>query len=167
MLRHCVICGVTFSAPPSSKKITCSPACSAKRKTASHLGVHNAWNNASRSKLSATKKAQGYSTSARTGLTAAMSLPESQRGPQHREAKHWVLIDPSGTRYDVVNLKDWARTHAEWFDIPQDDADRERIANNIRSGFGQIVLSMKGMREPPIYTYKNWRLGDWPKGKAK
>lgn len=95
-----------------------------------------------------------------------MALPDSQRGPQHRDAKQWVLIAPDGIAYRIINLMDWAREHADWFDIVQDDADRERIARNIRSGFGQIVRSMKQLRKHPVYTYKGWRLGDWPREKA-
>lgn len=75
------------------------------------------------------------------------------------------MISPDDKRYEVVNLNDWARIHAEWFDIVNDDAELERVAHNIRSGFGQIVRSMKGLRKYPIYTYKGWRLGDWPKEK--
>ena len=165
MIKHCVICGAAFQAPPSSKRITCSAACSAKRKAQSHLGKSNHWSDDARKRLSTTRKAEGYSDNAKAGLAAAMALPDSQRGPQHRDAKQWVLIAPDDTVYHIINLMDWAREHADWFDVVQDDADRERIANNIRSGFGQIVRSMKQLRKHPIYTYKGWRLGDWPREK--
>lgn len=165
MVKRCVICGAAFSAPPSSKKVTCSPECSAVRKAQAHAGVRNAWSDGARARLSDRRKAEGYSPSARRGLAAAMALPGSQRGEGHRSAKMWVLIAPDGTRYEVINLLDWARRHAEWFDAVADDADRERIAGNIRSGFGQIVRSMKRLRKHPIYTYKGWRLGDWPREK--
>lgn len=165
MIKHCVICGAEFSAPPSSKKITCSPECSKRRKAISHTGVRNIWNDDSRAALSETRKAQGFSDSARKGLEAAMALPDSQRGEGHRDAKRWVLISPDDTRYEVVNLTDWARRHAEWFDVVQDELDRERIALNIRSGFGGIVQAMLGRKKHPCYTYKDWRLGDWPRDK--
>lgn len=165
MKRACVICGALFDAPPSSKKITCSKACSAARKTKTHTGVHNVWSDAARAKLSASRKSQGFTDGAKKALDAAMALPESQRGEQHRDAKIWVLIDPTGVRYEIVNLRDWARRHAEWFEIPADDKDRERIANNIRSGFGGILQSMQGRKKHPCFTYKGWRLGDWPRDK--
>ena len=165
MIKYCVICGAPFQAPPSSKKITCSAACSTKRKTLSHMGKSNQWSEESQQNLSKIRKAQGYSDNAKAGLSAAMALPDSQRGEQHREAKIWVLIAPDDTVYHVINLLDWSRKHAHWFDAVQDDADRERIARNIRSGFGQIVRSMKRLRKHPIYTYKGWRLGDWPREK--
>ena len=166
MIKHCVICGASFYAPPSSKKITCSPACSATRKAQSHTGVSNTWNKAARLEQSKRLQAQGYGPNARKGLAAAMDRPDSQRGPQHRAAKVWLLIDPEGKQHRVVNLLNWARVHAHWFDTPADDADRERIARNIRSGFGQIVQSRLGHRKTKIDTYKGWSLGDWPQDKS-
>ena len=163
MIKHCVICGAAFEAPPSSKKITCSKACSTVRKAQSHTGKRNEWSEASRVRLSERRRSEGYSPNAQAGLAAAMALPEGQRGEQHRSAKRWTLIAPDGTRYEVVNLLDWARRHAEWFDVVADDADRDRIAGNVLSGFGGIVQSMMGRKKRPCYTYKGWRLVDWPK----
>lgn len=165
MLKTCVICGAQFTAPPSSKKITCSRACSTARKRMSHTNVSNTWNGQSRAALSARMKDLGYTPAARHALEAAMALPESQRGPLHRDAKIWTLIDPDGNRHHVVNLLNWAREHAEIFDAVADDADRERVANNIRSGFGGIAQSMMGRRKNPCFSYKGWRLGDWPRDK--
>lgn len=165
MIKQCVVCGAPFSAPPSSKKITCSKACSTRRKCLSHTGVSNTWSDNARARHSRHCKAEGLTDNARKCLAAAMSMPESQRGEQHRAAKVWILIDPSGQYYRVVNLQDWARQHAHWFDVPADDTDRERIARNIRSGFGQILRSRLGQRKDPVYTYKGWGLGDWPREK--
>lgn len=165
MIRQCVVCGCTFTAAPSSKKITCSAECSAIRKAQTHIGKRNIWSSEARAALSAQRKRDGLSDNARKGLNAAMAMPESQRGERHRAAKIWILIDPSGQRYRVVNLLDWARRHAHWFDVPADEADRERIARNVRSGFGQIVQSRLGHKRHPCYTYKGWTLGDWPREK--
>lgn len=41
MIKRCVICGAEFPAPPSSKKITCSKVCSAKRKSETHSVTQN------------------------------------------------------------------------------------------------------------------------------
>lgn len=165
MIKHCVICGAAFAAPPSSKKVTCSPACSAARRSASHISVRNAWSDSARRQLSERRRAEGYTPNARAGLTAAMARPDSQRGPLHRSAKRWILIAPDGARHEVVNLLDWARRHAELFDVVQDAADRERVARNIRSGFGQIVQSRLGHRKHPVETYKGWTLADSPREK--
>jgi len=129
------------------------------------MGKSNQWSEEAHRRLSNARKAQGYSDSAKAGLAAAMALPDGQRGPQHRDAKLWVLISPDGQEHYVINLKDWARKHAEWFDFVQDDTDRDRVAHNIRTGIGQIVRSMKQQRKHPVYTYKGWQLGDWPREK--
>lgn len=165
MIKHCVVCGAPFDAPPSSKKITCSKECSSERKKQSHIDVHNTWSADARARRSKQFSGMGYTEIARRGLEAAMARPDSQRGPGHREAKRWILIAPDGERYEVVNLKDWARHHAHWFDDVTDEADRERIADNIRSGFAGIVQSMLGHKKHPCFTYKGWRLGDWPRAK--
>ena len=165
MVKKCVICGRQFAAPPSSKKVTCSRDCSTIRKVESHTGTSNTWSDESRKRLSAARKSEGYTPSLARAFVAAMARPDSQRGPQNRNAKRWVLIDPSGRRHEFTNLLDWARRHAELFDTVESDADRERVARNIRSGFGGIVLSMSGRRKTPCSTYKGWRLGDWPRDK--
>ena len=167
MTKHCVICGASFSALPSSKKITCSKECSRIRKAQTHKGVSNVWGASARRKLSDVRKAEGYSTNAQKGLTAAMALPEGQRGEQNRNSKVWVLIDPSGYEFEITNLKDWARKHIDLFEPNADIDDREHIASNIRSGFGQIALSRSGKRKNPISTYKGWRLGTLPEKKHK
>lgn len=167
MIKQCVICGCVFTAAPSSKRITCSAECSAIRKSQSHKGKRNTWSPEARAQLARRRKAEGYTPNARAGLTAAMARPDSQRGPQHREAKIWVLIDPDGQRHEVINLLHWARINADLFDVPADAADRERIANNIRSGFGQIVQSRLGHKKHPCYTYKGWTLDDWPRDKVQ
>ena len=125
------------------------------------------WNDEAKQEQSKRIKAKGFSDSLRKAHAAAMARPDSQRGEQHREAKVWLLIDPEGHSHHVINLMQWAREHAEWFDVPANDTDRERIARNIRSGFGQIVQSRLGHRKDGVYTYKNWTLGDWPREKEE
>ena len=165
MVKRCIVCGAEFNAPPSSKKITCSKECSVIRKRQSHAGVSNSWSSEARKKWSAKQKAGGFSANAQRGVAAALALPEGQRGPQNRGSKHWVLIDLDGHEHHVINLKDWARRNAELFDTVTDDNDRERVANNIKSGFAQIVRSMQGKRKDTIRTYKGWRVIGPPKGK--
>lgn len=71
MVKRCVICGAAFSAPPSSKKITCSAECSARRRTMSHIGKRNTWSVEARARLSKARKDEGYGAAARRGLAAA------------------------------------------------------------------------------------------------
>lgn len=162
MIKHCIVCGAEFTAPPSSKKVTCSPDCMTIRKRMSHQGKSNTWSPASKRRQSAAKRRIGFTDQARLALDIALALPDSQRGPDHRSAKVWILIDPDGRQHTVTNLLDWARRHADTFDIVTSDEDRERIANNIRTGFGNISLSMKGLRKHPVSSYKGWGLAQPP-----
>ena len=165
MIKHCIICGAEFSAPPSSKKITCSPACSKAQKRISHTGKHNTWPAKSRLNQSATMREKGFTDQAKQALKTAMTLPESQRGQQHRSAKIWTLIDPDGAEHTIVNLLDWSRRNAHLFDVVRTDADRERVAANIRSGFEHIARSIQGRMEHPVYRYKGWGLAKPPESK--
>ena len=108
---------------------------------------------------------KGFTEQAQQALKAAMMLPESQRGQQHRSAKVWVLIDPDGEEHTIVNLLDWSRKNAHLFDVVITDADRERVATNIRTGFEHISRSIQGLREHPVYRYKGWGLAKPPEDK--
>lgn len=96
------------------------------------------------------------------GVAAALSLPQGQRGEQNRESKTWTLIAPDGTHHTVVNLLHWARSHYKLFE--PDSLDAEATAQRIRSGFGAIASSMRGVksRRHPISSYKGWGLYEIP-----
>jgi hypothetical protein len=163
MNRKCVICGKEFYAPPSSKKITCSKACSAVRKSQTHKGKPHKW---SADKRGSARAAAAKTGNLRNGTKAALQLPEGQRGPQNRESKIWHLRDPAGNPVLAVNLLDWARLHAaDYFDMEPTD----RSAHTIATGFRQIKLSMEGKRfqngkPTPVSTYKGWTLVAWEDG---
>lgn len=160
MTRKCVICGREFDTPPSSKKITCSKECSSIRKSQSHIGKPHPWSD---EKKSSARDAARRTGNLLKGTAAAMRLPESQRGPQHREAKIWHLRDPEGNPVTVVNLNDWARLHAQdYFGMEPTDHNALVIASGIR----QIKCSMEGKRmqhgKPvSISSYKGWTLVAW------
>lgn len=162
MDKKCVICGAVFQSPPSSKKVTCSPECRSKRAAMSAKKGHK-WSEAAKAKRSAEKAADGSFDAVRQkGSPAAMELPEGQRGPQNRESKIWVLIDPSGNHITVCNLLDWARENYTLFEPPCDDIDRAAL--RVSSGFNAIASSMRGVksRRRPVTTYKGWGLDKIP-----
>lgn len=99
------------------------------------------------------------------GTAAAMALPEGQRGPQNRTSKIWELIDPNGNHIIVTNILDWGRNNYTMFE--PDDADPEKAATRIRSGFAAIACSMRGVksRKRPVSTYKGWGLASLPQNK--
>lgn len=98
----------------------------------------------------------------RIGTNAAMMLPESQRGPQNRTSKIWILIDPSGSHVPVVNLLDWCRENYTLFEPPCENI--ENAAHRVASGFRAIASSMRGVksRKRPVSSYKGWGLAKVP-----
>lgn len=165
MIKYCVICGAPFEAPPSSKKVTCSPACRSKRAAIAAASGHK-WSEAARLRRASTPAVQAHMAQLQAaGLSAALKLPEGQRGPQNRGSKTWVLIDPSGNTVGVVNLKDWARRNCALFE--GEDAEPEKAAMRISTGFRAIASSMRGVksRQRPVSSYKGWRLAELPKNK--
>lgn len=96
------------------------------------------------------------------GVAAALALPEGQRGEQNRESKTWELIDPTGNHIIVRNLLDWSRRNYTLFEPA--DADPEKAATRISSGFKAIASSMRGVksRQRHVSTYKGWSLAAPP-----
>ena len=161
MRKTCVICGSEFEAPPSSKKVTCSPECRSKRAALSARKGHK-WSSDARARRSRDPLVQERMEKLQAvGAAAALELPEGQRGPQHRASKVWILVDPSGSKIEVTNLLDWARDHYYLF---EPDGDPDAAAHRIAAGFGAIVSSMRGCpsRRRAVYQYKGWSLAGAP-----
>lgn len=120
-----------------------------------HMGVSNQWSDEARERLRQKPTPPQLST----GTAHAMLLPESQRGPQHRESMVWELIDPEGKHITVVGLEDWARKNAALF------GETEATAYRIASGFRQIVQSIRGKTKGRVSSYKGWGLAGEPTDK--
>ena len=154
MTQRCVICGREFEAPPSSKKITCSPECSRARKRISHTGKHNDWSSEARARLS---KA-GQTSNLKLGMPAAKASPISGRYETNQEAKIWHLISPSGEEIVVRNLLLWARANTDRFGKPPGDHSASQIAH----GFAAVAATHRGTRKTPAWSYYGWRLAGAP-----
>ena len=165
MIKICIICGAEFSAPPSAKKVTCSPACRSERCRRQRKGNHREWSEKARARKKtapsdAEAAQQKEAMSAR--LAAAMSLPESQRGPQNREALIWMLVDPEGNLIETTNLLHWCRENYRQF---EPYGDPETSGNRICKGFMAIASSMRGVpsrKNRPSMSYKGWGLRTLP-----
>ena len=167
MTKHCIICGAPFQAPPSSKKVTCSPACRSVRAAKSAASSKRKWNDDAKQRRAADPSVKSKMAELQpAGTAAALSLPEGQRGPQNRASKIWILIDPSGNRIEVVNLLDWARKNYARFE--PDCTDRQASSIRISAGFNCIASGMRGVKSHrrPANTYKGWGLADLPAGKG-
>ena len=163
MDKICVICGAPFKAPPSSKKVTCSPECRSKRAAMAAAGCHRRWSPEAKARRAADREVLEHMASIqRMGTDAAMKIPEGKRGPQNRESKVWELIDPEGNHIVVTNLLDWARSNYTLFEPPCDDADA--AAARVSQGFREISAWMRGVRsvKRTVSTYKGWSLAAVP-----
>lgn len=145
--RCCIICGVAFAAPPSSKKITCSPTCSSEQKRRSHAGKHNTWSTASKQRLSE----RGQTPNLERGTPAALQSPIAGPFETNQEAKIWFLVDLlTGRRYEIRNLAKFCRDNAALF-----APDPWR---NAAGGLRQVQMWLMGHTPRTVSRWKNWTL---------
>lgn len=166
MIKRCIICGAAFESPPSTNKVTCSPACRSIRAAQVARRSSRTWSQDAKSRRAADPDIkQRMETLQPVGTAAALALPEGQRGEQNRASKVWELISPDGSRVVVTNLKQWARDHYKQFE--PDCTDAEASAQRIACGFRAIASSMRGVksRERPVSSYKGWGLASCPEAK--
>lgn len=166
MDKRCVVCGAVFQAPPSSNKVTCSPACRSIRAANAARTSKRKWSQEARARRAQSPDVlEAMSAIRPQAFAAAAALPAGQRGPQNRESKVWVLIQPDGQRITVINLLDWARKNYRLFEPNTTDPDA--AANRIFHGIQAIASSMRGVksRQRPVSTYKGWGLDSLPSDK--
>lgn len=163
--KTCVVCGTEFECPPSAKTVTCSPVCrslraksSMKHRWATEPGRLRADESSIRKRTENPVWREKAKASAKRASDASLLLPESQRGPQNRTAKNWILIDPDGNHIEVTNLLDWAREYYDFFEPDSDDIDLS--ARRIANGFRAIAGYMRGVPscKRPVTSYKGWGL---------
>lgn len=161
--KTCIICGKPFQAYPSDNTVTCSPACRSIRAARAASSHPHKWSEEAKKRRSKDQKILSHLNKIRPISTdAKMENPEDRRGPQNRESKDWVLIDPSGQHIKVKNLLDWARNNYTLFE--PETADPDIAARRISGGFRAIACSIRGVksRKRPVSTYKGWGLYDLP-----
>jgi len=150
--KTCPVCGRSFECPPSSKKRTCSKACSSIWKSITHTG---------KKYKSGKKRLPRQSLeNLKLGMKAAQKSPNAGRYPTNVNARMWHVRSPDGVEYRFRNLNLWARQNAHLFG----EAPIDAAVNRIRSGFAQIKRSIEGKLGPnqrPTSTYKGWELLDW------
>lgn len=143
--KECVVCGAEFEAPPSSKKITCSPRCSSTRKRETHLGKRHPWSDDARARLAA----RGQTRNLAKGTPAAQQSPIAGPFETNREAKIWRLLSPTGERYEVRNLALFCREHPELF------GDEPELAY---AGLRQVQAWLQGKTRRRVSQWKGWTL---------
>lgn len=159
--RICIVCGKTFYAPPSSKKITCSKTCASIRKTQIRTGKTHQWSEEARTRLKENERhIQQAQQQIIKATEIAMQIPEGQKGSQNRACKVWILKAPDGTLHRAVGLLPWARENYRLFE--PDSIDPEATARRIAYGFRAIASCMRGNARTrnghPVNSYKDWQL---------
>jgi len=144
--RICANCGRLFLAPPTSKKVTCSSACSCRRKVGTHVGVSNTWSAEARERLSA----RGQTDNLKLGTPAAQASLLAGPYETNQEAKRWWIVTPDGDVHEVVNLRKWLRDNAHMLPGGRDDL--------AYAGLRQVQLSMMGLTKRPVGAWKGWTL---------
>ena len=163
--KPCVICGRLFDSYRSDNRVTCSDACRRLRAAKSAHEKPRKWGEDAKRRRaeSSDVKAQIADLQPRA-VQAALAIPEGHRGPQNRESKIWVLVDPSGNQVPCTNLLDWARNNY-WLFEPQTPKDeRDLAAGRISRGFQKIAACMRGSPscKRSVYHYKDWGLLSLP-----
>lgn len=146
MIKKCTVCGAEFNAPPSSKKITCTNSCSISRKKESHFGKSNIWSKSAKGKLSE----RGRTENLKKGTPAAKLSPVSGPFETNQEAKFWIVIDPQGIEYEVVNLALFCRVNS-WRFLPN-------THQQAYSGLREVNKWMSGKSKRTVSQWKGWTL---------
>lgn len=148
-VKVCVVCGKEFSAPPSSKKITCSAECSRERKRATHTGKSNVWSEESRKRLSE----KGLTENLKKGTDAARKSPVSGPFRTNRNAKHWVLKSPENVLYEFDNLDLFIREHPDRFPNPLSASSALRASAACLAG-----RPSPSRKDRQFSQYKGWQV---------
>lgn len=157
MIKKCAICGREFNAPPTSKKITCSKICSAKRKSISHKDKKR--NDETKEKMRVAAIGRDMSVLREKGTEAAKKSLKGGRFETNSSAKYWVLLSPDKEIFYVTNLKNWLRENALKFDVKPTEKNVDRLAH----GFFTVKRNIK--KKEGTITYKGWTLLNWSEEK--
>jgi len=147
MIKICVICGGSFLAPPSAKKVTCGkPACLWENKARTHAGKPHPWSSEARQRLSA----RGQTLNLQLGTPAAKQSPRAGPFETNQEAKLWWILSPNGEHYHVRNLRKFCRDHPHLF-APDP-------WENAYAGLRQVQAWMMGKTKGMVSQWKGWTL---------
>lgn len=148
-IKHCVICGKAFKAPPSGRS-TCSDACEAELRRKQHKGKTFNWGKKARERLAS----QGQTENLKKGTPAAQVSPLAGRFETNVNAKYWVIESPMGDVYEIDNLTLWARKHTELFGkLPC-----EHSVGQIVHGFYTAKRAILGKPKQHTPTYMGWQI---------
>lgn len=150
MIKKCLVCGKEFQASPSDKIVTCSKECLKIRR--SQISRGKKMSETAVERMSARAKSRGFTDNLKKGTQAAMASPKAGRFETNVSAKSWILISPSGERYECQNLMCFIRKNPQLFDIDGCDEEVNRVAAGIRTIKGNMRHNRRG------HSYHGWTL---------
>ncbi len=151
MIKNCLVCGKEFQASPSAKKVTCSKECMKIRRKQVSQGRKIP--STTIAALSSSAKQRGFTENLKKGTPAAMASPKSGRFETNVSAKSWILISPSGKRYECRNLMCFIRKNSHLFCIDgSNDDEVRRISAGFRTIKGNMTHNRRG------HSYHGWTL---------
>lgn len=123
--KICPVCGASFPAAPSAKKITCSSACSKIRHAQTH-GKSTPWGEEAkaRKRAAVAQDPEALAAFIAKGHAARAAAPERfGKTATNVTAKCWTLKAPDNRIFEVRNLIHFCRGHPEFFDNPKNAAN--------------------------------------------
>lgn len=148
MIKKCIICGSEFKCSPSDKIVTCSPECRSKRRSAVLKG--HSVSDKTRKKLSQKALQHDRSAILCRGTPAAQKSPKSGRFDTNINAKDWIIISPTGEKYECHSLKNFIRKNPKLFDIDGSDKEVYRISKGFYTIKRNTMLNRRGQ------SYYGW-----------
>lgn len=147
MIKTCVVCGESFKASPTDKKVTCGLlACVSENKSRTHTGKKYPWSEEARLR----NKTGVQTDELKLGAPAAHASPLAGPFETNQHAKIWWVVSPEGSCYEVRNLRNFCREHADLF--APDHWEKAR------AGLGQVQAWLIGKTPRTVSQWKGWTL---------
>ena len=152
--RVCPVCRVTFEAPANSTRYACTAPCAASLHAQAMASIDEMWTGEGRKVRIARERRERGLRLQPVGVAAAKLSPRSGRFETNVNASIWIVIDPTGYRRKVRNLRLWCSKNEDLF-APHDWRDAY-------AGLRQVAKWLRGTADEQISTWRGWTLADIP-----
>ncbi|MGV2980697.1 hypothetical protein ACERNI_10875 [Camelimonas sp. ID_303_24] len=152
--RACPTCLTTFEAQIKSRKIACSAPCAAELRAEGWASIREMWDGEGSKVRIARERRERASRVQPIGVAAAKLSPRSGRFETNINASVWIVIDPTGYRREVRNLRLWCEHNADLF--------APHPWRNAYAGLRQVAKWLRGKSDSQISTWRGWSLADIP-----
>lgn len=152
--RVCPVCRTTFEAPANSTRYACTAPCAAPLHAQALASIEDMWAGEGRKVRIARERRERGLRLQPVGVAAARLSPLSGRFESNVSASNWVVIDPTGRRREVRNLRLWCSQNAALF-APHD-------WRNAYAGLKMVAAWLRGKTARQASTWRGWSLADIP-----